>query len=64
MDSQCGLHDELLERILPVSAGVRKSSDMGSDEDTRTSFRCGFGLGPMLPLTAVGMLGLVVIRRR
>jgi hypothetical protein len=28
-----------------------------------TAFKCGFGVGPMLPLMAAGLAGLIVLRR-
>jgi hypothetical protein len=37
---------------------------MDSDKTITTKLNCGIGLGPILPLTAAGVLGTVVMRRR
>jgi MYXO-CTERM domain-containing protein len=37
---------------------------MNSPKEIMATFDCGVGMGPMLPLMAVGLLGLVVVRRR
>jgi len=37
---------------------------MDSDKEVTATFKCGLGMAPMLPLMAVGLAGLVAIRRR
>ncbi len=37
---------------------------MDSDKNISTAFKCGFGMAPMLPLMAAGLMGMVVMRRR
>lgn len=37
---------------------------MDSDKNIITAFKCGFGVGSMLPLTAIGLVGIVALRRR
>lgn len=37
---------------------------MDSDKESTTSFKCGIGVGPMLPMIAVALLGIYFLRRR
>ena len=37
---------------------------MDADKEVSATFKCGFGVGPFLPLVAIGLLGFAVLRQR
>jgi hypothetical protein len=37
---------------------------MDSDKQITATFKCGIGVAPVMPLAAIGMLGLLTLRRR